>query len=157
MNINYVTINECNDLDKLRFIKFIYDNTDSFIMNTFGHVWSGRDWWDKYPIEACTDDVGRVLGLHAYTVNNKAKDILKTYYIVTSKEARGKGIAKLLIKNAIYKHKDSIKFYYVNTDVRSDGLFFFKKWLGNNFVIKDNDFNSQDMIFEEPIYNIING
>ena len=157
MNINYVTINECNDLDKLRFIKFIYDNTDSFIMNTFGHVWSGRDWWDKYPIEACTDDAGRDLGLHAYTVYNKAKDILKTYYIVTSKEARGKGIAKLLIKNAIYKHKDSIEFYYVNTDVRSDGLFFFKKWLGNNFVIKDNDFNSQDMIFEEPIYNIING
>ena len=155
MNLNYVTINECNDLDKLRFIKFIYDNTDSFILNTFGHTWSGRNWWEKFPIEACVDDAGRVLGLHAYTTNDKAKGMMKTYYIVTSEHARGKGIAKLLIKNAIYKHKDNIEYYYVNTDVRSEGVNFFKKWLGNNFTLENNDFGSQDMIFEEPIYNII--
>ena len=155
MNINYVTINECNDLDKLRFIKFIYDNTDSFILNTFGHTWSGRNWWEKFPIEVCVDDAGQVLGLHAYTTNNKAKETMKTYYIVTSKEARGKGVAKLLILNAIYKHKDKIKNYYVNTDVRSNGVRFFKKLLGDNFTIENNDFNSQDIIFEEPIYNII--
>ena len=82
MNINYVTINELTEIDKLRFIKFIYDNTNSFILNTFGHTWSGRDWWSKYPIEACTDDKGKVLGLHAYTVNDKYEDTLKTYYIV---------------------------------------------------------------------------
>ena len=157
MNINYATINQLTEIDKLRFIKFVYNNTDSFIMNTFGHTWSGRNWWEKYPIEVCTNDNGKVIGLHAYTVNAKAKDTLKTYYIVTDKSCRGKGVAKLLIKNAIYKHKDNIKFYYVNSDIRSDGSFFFKKWLGNNFVIKDNDFNSQDMIFTEPIYNIIDG
>ncbi len=78
MNINYVTINECNELDKLRFIKFVYDNTDSFIMNTFGHVWSGRNWWEKFPIEVCTDSTGKVLGLHAYTVGNKEEYTLKT-------------------------------------------------------------------------------
>jgi|TARA_R100000455_G_C6240360_1_gene99453 predicted GNAT family acetyltransferase len=155
MNLNYVTIDKLTEIDKLRFIKFVYDNTDSFILNTFGHTWSSRDWWEKYPIEVCTDENGKVLGLHAYTVNTKAKDTLKTYYIVVSKKSRGMGIAKLLIKNAINKHKDNIKLYYVNTDVRSDGLFFFKKWLGNNFIIKDNDFKSQDMIFTEPIYNII--
>jgi len=155
MNINYVTINECNDLDKLRFIKFIYDNTDSFILNTFGHTWSGRNWWEKFPIEVCVDDAGQVLGLHAYTTNDKAKGTMKTYYIVTSKEVRGKGVAKLLILNAIYKHKDKIKNYYVNTDVRSNGVQFFKKLLGDNFTIESNDFNSQDIIFEEPIYNII--
>ena len=82
MNINYVTINECNELDKLRFIKFVYDNTDSFILNTFGHVWSGRNWWKKFPIELCTDDAGRVLGLHAYTVNDKFEKTLKTYFII---------------------------------------------------------------------------
>ncbi len=156
MNINYVTVNNLNEIDKLRFIKFVYDNTDSFIMNTFGHTWSGRNWWDKFPIEVCTDDAGKVLGLHAYTVNTKAPQTLKTYYIVTSKDSRGQGIAKLLIKNAIHKHKDDIKLYYVNSDVRSGGAIFYKKWLGQNFEIEKNDFNSQDIIFKEPIYNIIN-
>jgi len=157
MNLNYATINDMNELDKLRFIKFVYDNTDSFIMNTFGHVWSGRNWWGKFPIEVCTDDAGRVLGLHAYSVNDKHKNTLKTYFIVTGKAARGRGIAKLLIKNAIYKHKDKIAFYYVNSDVRSDGFSFFKKWLGENYEIVDNDFNSQDIIYKEPIYNVLDG
>ncbi len=43
MNINYVTISELSEVDKLRFIKFIYDNTDSYILNTFGHTWSSRN------------------------------------------------------------------------------------------------------------------
>jgi len=155
MNINYVTINELTEIDKLRFMKFIYDNGDSFIMNTFGHTWSGRDWWSKHPIEVCTGDDGRVLGLHAYTVNTKAERTLKTYYIVTSKNNRGMGVAKLLIKNAIYKHRDNIDFYYVNSDIKSGGAIFYKKWLGKNFTLTDNDFNSQDIVFKEPIYNII--
>ena len=150
MNINYVTVSELGEVDKLRFIKFIYDNTDSYILNTFGHTWSSRNWWEEYPIEVCTDDSGKVLGLHAYTVNTKAENTLKTYYIVTSKYNRGNGLAKLLIK-----HKDNIKFYYVNSDVKSDGAIFYKKWLGNNYITEDNDFNSQDVIFKEPIYNII--
>lgn len=157
MNLNYATINGMNELDKLRFIKFVYDNTDSFIMNTFGHVWSGRDYWTKFPIEVCTDDAGKVIGLHAYTVNDKYKNTLKTYFIVTDKNSRNMGIAKLLIKNAIYKHKENIKYYYVNSDVRSPGFSFFKKWLGENFEIVKNDFNSQDIIYKEPIYNIIDG
>ena len=33
MNIKRVTINDCNEMDKLRFMKFIYNNTDSFILN----------------------------------------------------------------------------------------------------------------------------
>lgn len=155
MNLKYVTINELNELDKLRFIKFIYDNTDSFIMNTFGHVWSGRDWWEKFPIEVCVDENGKVLGLHAYNVNEKYENTLKTYYIVISQEARRRGIGKLLIKNAIHKHKDKINFYYVNSDVKSEGFHFFKKWLGENYEITDNDFDSQDIIYKEPIYNII--
>ena len=157
MNINYATINDLTEIDKLRFIKFIYDNTNSFILNTFGHTWSGRDWWNKHPIEVCTDSNGKLLGMHAYTVNDKYKDTLKTYYIVTSKDSRGLGIAKLLIKNAIFKHKDNINFYYVNSDIKSEGAIFYKKWLGNNFTEEDNDFNSKDIIFKEPIYNIIDG
>ena len=47
MNIQKIIINDCDELDKLRFMQFIYKNTDSFIMNTFGHVWSGRNWWKK--------------------------------------------------------------------------------------------------------------
>ena len=157
MSLKYITINELTELDKLNFIKFVYDNTDSFIMNTFGHVWSGRNWWEKFPIEVCIDDAGTVIGLHAYSVNDKFPKTLKTYFIVTSKQARGKGVAKLLIQNAIYKHKDDIEFYYVNSDIRSDGCAFYKKWLGKKFKITSNDFESQDITFKEPIYNIING
>ena len=155
MNIQKIIINDCDELDKLRFMQFIYKNTDSFIMNTFGHVWSGRNWWKKYPIELCVNEKNEVLGLHAYTVNDKIKDALKTYYIVVNKKFRGKGIAKILIKNAIYEHKDKIKNYYVNSDIKSDGFMFYLNWFGNNFKMESNDFNSKDAVFLEPIYNII--
>lgn len=156
MNIKYAIINKPNELDKLRFIKFVHDNTDSFIMNTFGHVWSGRDYWNKFPIEVATDESGKVLGLHAYTVNDKYPNTMKTYYIVTNTNYRNKGIAKILIKNAVYRYRDNITHYYVNSDVKSAGYSFFKKWLGDNYEIVNNDFNSQDIIYKEPIYNIIN-
>ncbi len=39
------------EIDKLRIIKWVYKNTNTFIMNTFGHVWSGRDWWSKFPLQ----------------------------------------------------------------------------------------------------------
>ena len=61
----------------------------------------------------------------------------------------------LLIQNALYKHKDDIEYYYVNSDTKSEGAVFFKKWLGDNYIREENDFNSQDIIFKEPIYNII--
>ena len=62
-----------------------------------------------------------------------------------------------LIKNAIYKHKDNIEFYYVNSDVKSEGAIFYKKWFGDSYTVEDNIFKSQDIIFKEPIYNIIDG
>jgi len=153
--IKQVYLNELQEIDKLRIIKWVYKNTDTFIMNTFGHVWSGRNWWEKFPVQVCIDENNKVMALHAYTVNDKKPKTLKTYYIVTSQDCRGKGLAKLLIKNAIYKHKDVIEKYYVNTDDRSDGSIFYIRWFGNNFIKEKNDFNSTDLVFEEPIYNII--
>ena len=153
--IKQVYLKELQEIDKLRIIKWVYKNTDTFIMNTFGHVWSGRDWWEKFPIQVCVDDEGKVMALHAYTVNNKKPNTLKTYYIVTDKKHRGKGLAKLLIKNAVYKHKEDIETYYVNTDDRSDGSIFYIRWFGNSYKKEENDFNSTDLVFEEPIYNII--
>mgnify|MGYP003117911060 CR=1 FL=1 len=154
--IKQVHLNELQEIDKLRIIKWVYKNTNTFIMNTFGHVWSGRNWWEKFPVQVCIDDNGKVMALHAYTVNDKKPKTLKTYYIVTGEEHRGKGLAKLLIKNAIHKNKDKIDNYYVNTDDRSDGSIFYIRWFGNNYKKEKNDFNSTDLIFEEPIYNILN-
>jgi len=141
--------------EKMQITKFVFKNTDSFIMNTFGYIWSERNWWNKFPIELCVDNNNKILGLHAYTVYDKYPDCLKTYYIVTNKDYRGKGIAKALIKNALTVHKNFIKFYYVNTDENSNGSVFYKKWLGNNYEKSENEFNSNDLIFKEPIYNII--
>jgi GNAT superfamily N-acetyltransferase len=149
------TVKNLTEIEKLHFMKFVYDNTDSYIMNTFGHVWSGRDWWDKFPIQLAVNEKGEVLGLHAYTVNDKKPKTLKTYYIVTNKKWRGKGIARLLILKALEEHKEKIETYYVNTDKKSDGVLFFLKMLGNKFKRVKNDFNSEDYIFEEPVYNIL--
>ena len=153
--IKEVYLKELEEIDKLRIIKWVYNNTNTFIMNTFGHVWSGRNWWKEFPVQLCVDEEGRVMALHAYTVNTKKPKTLKTYYIITDKKHRGKGLAKLLIKNAINKHKDKIDTYYVNTDDRSDGSIFYIRWFGNRYKKEGNDFNSTDLIFEEPIYNII--
>jgi hypothetical protein len=55
---------------KLKLMEFVYDNTDSFIMNTFGYLWQEREWWNKFPVEVYK--VGDIIaGLHAYTVNTK--------------------------------------------------------------------------------------
>ena len=155
MRIRQAKLQNLNEIEKLHFMKFVYDNTDSFIMTTFGHVWSSRDWWNKFPIQVCLDENNKVIGLHAYTVNDKKTKTLKTYYIVTEKNSRGKGIARILITNALLENKDKVDTYFVNTDKNSDGALFYLKWLGNNFKKEKNDFNSEDLIFEEPIYNIL--
>jgi hypothetical protein len=157
MNIKYAILKDITDEDKLRFMKFVYDNTNSFIMNTFGFTWESRDYWNKFPIEVCLGDNNQVLGLHAYTVNDKYPSTLKTYYIVTRQDQRGKGIAKIMIKNAVYKYRDIIEKYYANSDINSDGAIFYRRWFGKNKEYKQvkNEFNSHDLIFEEPIYNII--
>ena len=36
--IKEVYLNELKEIDKLRIIKWVYSNTNTFIMNTFGHV-----------------------------------------------------------------------------------------------------------------------
>ena len=39
------------DDEKFQLMEFVYNNTDSFILNTFGYLWESRDWWDKFPIQ----------------------------------------------------------------------------------------------------------
>jgi hypothetical protein len=63
---------------KLELMEFVYKNTDSFILNTFGYLWESRGWWDKFPIQVSTS--GSVItGLHAFTVDTKAPNTIKTY------------------------------------------------------------------------------
>lgn len=140
--------------DKFELMKFVYDNTDSFIMNTFGYLWESRDWWDKQIIDIYRDDnTKEILVLHAYSVNVKP-NTLKTYYIVTNKKNRGKGLAKIMILQALRKYAHLVEKYYVNSEEHSEGVKFYKKLLGNP-TIETNEFGTKDFIFQKLIKDIL--
>lgn len=134
-------------------MKFVYDNTDSFVLNTFGYLWESRGWWDKFPIQV--SKTGSVItGLHAFTIDTKAPDTIKTYYIVTSKAFRKMGIAKAVTFDMLYEFKNTGKSYYVNSEEGSDGVGFYKKMFGD-FKMEINEFGTADYIFQAPIIDIL--
>ena len=104
MNIQYYTPKTVDD--KMKLMKFVYDNTDSFILNTFGYLWESRGWWDKFPIQLYKID-DQIAGMHAFTVDTKAPNTIKTYYIITSKTFRGSGIAKKLTMEVLNEFKNT--------------------------------------------------
>jgi GNAT superfamily N-acetyltransferase len=141
---------------KLKLMEFVYDNTDSFIMNTFGYLWQEREWWNKFPVEVYK--VGDIIaGLHAYTVNTKGLNIAKTYYIVTGKAFRGQGIAKKLTKAALRRLNDkkTASTYFVNTEEKSNGVKFYKSLFNSEYKIEKNQFGTLDYIFCDKIENIL--
>ena len=103
MNIQYYTPKTVDD--KMKLMKFVYDNTDSFILNTFGYLWESRGWWDKFPIQLYKID-DQIAGMHAFTVDTKAPNTIKTYYIITGKIFRGTGIAKKLTLDVLNEFKN---------------------------------------------------
>jgi hypothetical protein len=138
--------------DKFKLMEFVYKNTNSFIMNTFGYLWADRNWWQNHPIEAyMTGDV--IAGIHAKAIISKKApdDTLKTYYIVTGKAFRGQGIAKKLIHHSLFNNTHYVKNYYVNTEENSEGVQFFTKVLQQNYRIEKNEFGTFDYVFELPI------
>ena len=147
-NIQYLFPN--NTQDKFKLMEFVYENTSSFIMNTFGYVWENRGWWDKFPIQVYkTGDI--IAGIHAFTVDAKGPGIIKTYYIVTGKPFRGCGIAKKLTMDILGEYKNTDKEYLVNSEESSDGVKFYKKLFNNNYKMEVNEFNTTDYIFRSPI------
>jgi len=151
-NIQFYTA--MNDDSKFQLMEFIYKNTDSFILNTFGYVWENRKWWLKQPIMAYYDkDI--IVGMHAFSVNTKAEDTLKTYYIVVDKKYRGKGIAKTLTIEALKEYRNLCKYYFVNSEENSDGVKFYKKLFGNQFTEKRNQFGSIDFEFKAEIFDLL--
>jgi len=145
-----ITIN-----DKMKLMQFVYDNTDSFILNTFGFLWESRQWWQTQPIQILTVN-DKIVGLHAFSINTKAPGTLKTYYIITSKDHRKQGIAKRLIVKALEDYKDKCDNYFVNTEQDSDGKHLFLKLFDNQYVLHKNEFNTFDMNFEQSIESILN-
>lgn len=144
-----------NTQEKFRLMEFVYENTDSFIMNTFGYVWESRGWWDKFPIQVYK--VGDVIaGMHAFTVDTKGPDIIKTYYIVTGRPFRGRGIAKKLTMDILGEYKNTNKEYFVNSEEGSDGVKFYKKLFSNNYKMELNEFDTADYIFRSPVKNFFN-
>lgn len=153
MNIQYWFPKSTDE--KFKLMKFVYDNTDSFILNTFGYVWESRGWWDRFPIQVYM--VGDVLaGMHAFTVDTKAPDIIKTYYIVTGKAFRGQGIGKKLTMDILGEYSNANKKYFVNSEENSDGVGFYKKLFDNRYKVVINEFDTVDFIFEEGVTEIYN-
>ena len=56
--------------EKMKLMEFVYDNTDSFILNTFGYLWESRLWWQTQPIQVYIVN-DKIVGLHAFSVNTK--------------------------------------------------------------------------------------
>lgn len=153
MNIQYWFPKSTDE--KFKLMKFVYDNTDSFILNTFGYVWESRGWWDRFPIQVYM--VGDVLaGMHAFTVDTKAPDTIKTYYIVTGKAFRGQGIAKKLTTDILGEYSNTNKKYFVNSEENSDGVGFYKKLFDSRYKVVINEFDTVDFIFEEGVTEIYN-
>lgn len=141
---------------KFKLMEFVYKNTDSFILNTFGYLWEERKWWNKFPIQVYKIN-DKIVGLHAFSIGTKEDNVFKTYYIITDKEYRGKGIAKQLILCSLdYYESNTCTTYYVNSEENSDGIPFFKKMFDNQFVKQKNQFGTDDYIFKAPIKTILN-
>jgi len=148
MNIQYYTPKTVDD--KMKLMKFVYDNTDSFVLNTFGYLWESRGWWDKFPIQLCKID-DQIVGMHAFTVDTKAPNTIKTYYIITGKLFRGAGVAKKLTMDVLNEFKNTDKRYFVNSEEGSSGVGFYKKLFNNTFTLHMNEFGTVDYYFDAPV------
>ena len=93
--------------------------------------------------------------MHAFTIDTKGQDIIKTYYIVTAKSFRGRGIAKDLTMDILNEYKNTNKKYFVNSEENSDGAKFYKKLFKNNYTVQSNDFNTCDLIFKSTIKDLL--
>lgn len=153
MNIQYYFPK--NNKEKFELMQFVYDNTDTFVMNTFGYLWESRGWWDKFPIQVYK--VGDIIaGMHAFTVNTKAPNTIKTYYVVTGKAFRGNGIAKKLTMDILGEYRNTDMKYFVNSEEGSDGVGFYKKLFNNIYKMEINEFDKADYIFEAPVKTLYN-
>lgn len=140
---------------KYKLMEFMYDNTDSFVMNTFGYLWETRDWWEKFPIlVSYYEDTDILAGLHAFTCNTKAPGVLKTYYIVTGKQFKGQGVAKLMTKAALVDSQLWCDIFYVNSN-STEGIAFYKKLIGEPISRKYNEFGGEDCEFECKFNHIL--
>ena len=151
--LNYITPQ--TQEEKYKLMEFMYDNTDSFVMNTFGYLWETRGWWKAFPVLAAYyENTDVLVGLHAFTCNTKAQNTLKTYYIVADRRLKGRGIAKNLTIRALQDSQLWCDRFYVNSN-SSDGIAFYKKLVGEPINSKINEFGGEDCEFECSFSHIL--
>jgi GNAT superfamily N-acetyltransferase len=138
----------------MKMMEFIYKNTDSFILNTFGYLWESRNWWETFPVQLVKID-SDIICLHAYTKNNKAPGLMKTYYVVTHKAFRGQGLAKKLTIQSIRDSQYDCENYFVNSEENSPGVSFYKKLFNDNYTMTKNEFGTLDYNFQAPIKTLL--
>ena len=81
--------------------EFIYDNTETFILNTFMYLWESRHWWDKHPIDTCRDENGKLVGIKINAAKPE-ENLLKSYYSVIRKDYREKHIFSKILLQSLY-------------------------------------------------------
>lgn len=163
--MNYAIIPQIvtREYHKFELMEFVYNNTDTFVMNTFGQVWENRQWWNHWnayiDLYYTSDPQNPIGGLHAYTCNIKdfPQRILKTYYIVVNKNLRGQGIGKTLTLHALNKHKNDCDTFFVNSMQGSSGVEFYKKFFTDKCPpeIIPNGLGSKDYVFKAPIKDFV--
>lgn len=153
MNIEYRYVFPETQEEKYKLMRFMFDNDNTFIMNTFGYLWESRDWWDKFPIY-CAYDCNTLIGIHAYSINTKGPSILKTYYIAVHKDYRGKGIAKKLTRNVLEDNRVFCEYFYVNS-ASWDGYSLYNKLIGAPKTSTLNEFKTFDYEFEAKIVDLL--
>jgi ribosomal protein S18 acetylase RimI-like enzyme len=157
-NIVYEYIESPDTKQKFALMEFAYNHGNSFILSTFGYLWESRQWWGKQPILVAKLDASaenNILGLHAFSVNQKTPHTLKTYYIITHKNFRGQGIAKQLTIKALKDYRDECSTFFVNSEEFSDGISFYKKLFDNTYTTSQNEFGTFDFNFETKIPHIL--
>lgn len=136
--------------------QFIFDNTETFVLNTFMYLWESRDWWKSQPIDTCRDQDGKLVGIKI-NAEKKEIDTLKSYYSVIRKDYREKHIFSRLLLESLYDH--DCKYIIVTCTVGRDGERFYGRLLDGKksckTEYKTSEFGDTDVVFTIELKDMI--
>jgi len=143
-----------SSLEELPEVIELLDNTKDTLLRTFKTLWVERGYISKYP-PVIARRGGQLVGVHAYTLNEKYPDTCKSYYHAVAQGHRRLGIGKNLVLYAfIDANMHGIAKYYVNCAETTDGWLFYRG-LGLDSTTKQNEFGTRDYCFAFDIKGML--
>lgn len=129
----------------------LVENTKDTILSTYRNIWTSRDWWKKHPpIVAIKDN--KIVGMHAYTFNERYLGYCKSYYMVVDENCRGQHIGGgLFLYTIIDANLHGIERYMTNSDERNNGFAFYLNFGISPITKARNEFNGIDWYFDFDI------